>query len=337
MRSTSFVLASTCLSLAFCSAAAGGETKASKPGDGIKYFLHRLIRDGLPIEFYGLNLTRPLRPSANPPTGEYFDNETKPHFVWPSRLTNNRCSDAARKALAEALVSLPPSSQKAIRPDYCIIYREPEGTNTILWIDSSAKQMLLCESGQPCPYDIADIADPRTGTVRGALLKFLGVVERPYNEIKSMQIAIAGRKLAFDLMSIDPKQADDVVGKHWNVLGKKSINGGDVLWDYVEQALNLALVKDRQPAFAAEDFRPQLGLSTKFDSHRYVLLLSYESRLAEIYVDGESHGCYAISPGWVPQGSNEGLAFRISSDQRLCDILAADKLPLKPKSSPSGN
>jgi len=338
MGSSHFVLASTCLPLLFVSVALGSDADALKPGDRIKCFLHRVTCDRLPIEFYGLHLTIPFVPSANPPSAQDFDYDAKPRRDWPSRLTNNRCSDSARTELAKALVAVPPSSPKAIYPNYCIIYKEPEGPNTVLWIDSSAKRMVLCVAGQASPFDIADIADPRADTISGALLTFLEVAEKPYNDIKDMQEAIENRKLPAELMSIDPKSVEDVFKqKHWNVLGNKLVIGGDADWKNMRRALNRAFYKDRQPAFAADDFRPQLALSAKVASHQYVLLMSYESRLAEIYVDGQSHGCYAISPGWVPRTDEKRLAFDISSDQLLCDILAAAKQPLKPKSTSSGN
>jgi hypothetical protein len=78
-------------------------------------------------------------------------------------------------------------------------------------------------------------------------------------------------------------------------------------------------------------------------SQQYVLLMSFECGLAELYVDGKSCGCCAISKGWSvqkvsdPRAGVGGLATDIAADQFLNNILVDAGKSLKPKATSSSN
>jgi hypothetical protein len=143
-----------------------------------------------------------------------------------------------------------------------------------------------------------------------------------------------------DLMSIDPKEVDDIFkGKHWNPIGKKSIKGGDPQsngvdqdWKFVSRAMNNALAATG-PAVAADVFKPRLAISARIPvfpaiangpSRNYVFLMSFDCRLAKLYIDAELQGCYGIN----------NLA---GADQILNNILVAAGQQLKPKSAAPSN
>jgi hypothetical protein len=129
------------------------------------------------------------------------------------------------------------------------------------------------------------------------------------------------------VMSIDPKLSETVLSeKQWTVLGKTSITrGGDDAQD-VARALRVALNRRAGPAATPDGFAPRLAISVDLDLHgrtqKYVLLMSFDSRLAEVYVDHKCKGCCGIS----------NVA---GADQLINNVLASKHVPLKPKSAAS--
>jgi hypothetical protein len=331
------------ISLAFiCMAFALGSASAeANPGDEISKFLKQITDDRLPIAIYGLDTRKAVTPGASPPTEEVLLQAVN----WPLTLTS-KCPVEARDALKKALAVAPLSAPGDFRPDYCIVYREPEEVTKVLWIDSSKLQMQLYVkpqtqiyvSGRLFPLDISGIqtSAPAGSDVHVALEKFIRVAREPLESMLSMIGTIGHSSLPLELCSIDPKQTVDVFGKkHWSILGRLPI---------VCRAINYALDKDAMPAYTAHDFKPRLAVSAWIPDRsgkHYVLLMSFDCRLAELYVDEKSRGCCGISSAWaagtIQKLPNPGLAIAIAPDQTLNDILVAASKPLKPKSTSSGN
>jgi hypothetical protein len=74
----------------------------------------------------------------------------------------------------------------------------------------------------------------------------------------------------------------------------------------------------------------------------FMLLMSFECRLAELYIDGKSQGFVAISnawssPGRMQYGATTSVPVAAIPDQFLNDILVAARQQLKPKSTSSSN
>ncbi len=195
--------------------------------------------------------------------------------------------------------------------------------------------MQLWRSGHSGPVGICGIGPPTgSSTITDALTTFVKAADKANDGWFEMQRQIDAHQLKVDLMAIDPKQVDDVFKReHWNVLGKKTIKYSDEDWNDVATAMPVALNKGSGPAIAAHVFRPRLAISARIPVfpgiangpwQHYVLLLSFDDRLAKLYIDQKCQGCCELN--------NLGGA-----DQILNNILVAAKQPLKPKSAPSAN
>jgi hypothetical protein len=259
-------------------------------------------------------------------------------------------------------------------------------------------------------YDECRIAERIAGNVRQILEQLISASVQ--KAVVRMISNIYNVPLAFDLMSIDPKEADDVFGsKRWSVLGKVAIPPEQIgnQLDFLKQGI------DFSPIYTARSFTPRLAVSagiprtfvgrlfdwalelrrvidhvpptpllvvfeepTWFDQaarlfpyrasqpvgscslapltvlwpgrcftligprHKLVLLMSFESRLAELYLDGNSQGFCALAAAWTKREKKESAAAKklpiaIAVDQLLNEILVAAGKPLKPKTTSSNN
>lgn len=70
-------------------------------------------------------------------------------------------------------------------------------------------------------------------------------------------------------------------------------------------------------------------------SDQYLLLMSFECRLAELYVGREFKGCCAITDGWKLDFTDGNLATEVGADQLLNNILADANQLLRPKTTSS--
>ncbi len=124
--------------------------------------------------------------------------------------------------------------------------------------------MQLWETGKPVPSAISGIQAPmQGGSVKAALDAFLRIADTAFDGVKCMLQEIGDHTLQYDLMSIDPKQTEDVFReKQWGVLGKVPLRGGDVKWQDVRQAIRIAAVnREDAPEYVAQCFVPRLAIS----------------------------------------------------------------------------
>jgi hypothetical protein len=309
----------------------------ANPGQEIGRFLTRVTK-GLPVELYRLEPSHSVRGPCNvvpEPKDFGYDNQL--------RLVSHRCSSQARQALSKALVvaPLPEPGRRHFRPDYCIVYREPEESTTILWVDStpSELQMQLQITSRMCPVDVSGIrTEPPSGPsgVGDALRDFWRAARAPYNDMTGMVKDIT------ELLSVDPQPVSDIFqGKRWKVLGKVALDSSDLR--NVQIAVSAALDPFGASSHTALAFTPRLAASAWIPAdpsvhnarrQHYLLLMSFECRLAELYVDGELHGCCALNVDWKLKS---GVALGVSPDQILNKILGEHSIPLKPKSTSSGS
>ena len=323
---------------------------AADSGKQIKSFLEQMARDRWPVDFYHLDTTQPIKAGPRPPGPPELAQDP-----GPLTLVTEKCVDEPRAALATALdvrplTTVPPK----FVPDYCIIHIDAERKLSALWIDTdpSRLQMQLFVSGGDQPVDASGIQ----ANVRDGLSYFLIVAQsmpvKAYRHIVDMIVKTDRGQLPIELMSIDPKPAGDVVGeKRWNVIGKVSIPKYDKLdRDAVIRTLNYA--KDsgppdfRMPRYTAHVFTPRLAVSVSIptgdpppaaQSRKYVLLMSFECRLAELYIDHQFRGCCAIQNVYPIDVARPELGLGIGADQFLNNILVSAGKQLKPKTASSGN
>jgi hypothetical protein len=321
----------------------GAASAAGNPGDEISKFLKQVTDDRLPIAIYGLDITKPVTPGASRPPKDVLLQAAN----WPLTLTS-KCSVEARGALKKAIAAAPLSAAQPFRPDYCMVYQEPEGVTKVLWIDSAPGelQMRLYVTGSLGPIDISGIQTPTSGggDVHVALEGFVRVAREPFQSMRNLVVTIGQSPLPLELYSIDPKQVEDVFGKkHWNILGKVPIAANSLDWVHAYGALDLALDKDAMPAYTAHDFKPRLAVSTWFPDRsgtHYLLLMSFDCRLAELYVNDNLQGCVGISNRWSQgtiQRAGSKVPLALVPDQTLNDILVANGKPLRAKATSSSN
>jgi hypothetical protein len=325
----------------------GGTAVAAGPGDQIRQFLSDIQKNRLAVKldhlnpnFHQVGVVPP-----NPVAG------TVP-------LANGCCGDEARKTLADVLQVLPQAPPNPFVPDYCVVYRNEKRQTRLLWISSGSPLQMRYYASDGTSPDQCEISESTPGEVRDKLDGLSTIAASSpiaaYGSITSMVGKIEKLKLPIDLMSIDPKQVENVFSqKRWNILGKVSITTADESGRLdVCAAMNLAFDKDNRPKHAAHVFTPRLAVSVSIPTdlprpapqcQKYLVLMSFECRLAELYVDQQFRGCCAINNGWnLPKGSTGagaagGLGLQLSSDQILNDILVKAGKPLKPKSTSSNN
>lgn len=331
----------------------GSDTHAAKRLDPISQFLTGLRSNRWPVRFYHLDRTNPIKPNAEAPGRTHVAKEES----WPLTLASDYWFDEAREALVGALAVAPLSVPAPVQfvPDYCLVYKDAKKGNTVLWIDSapSELQMQLCITNSACPLATSGIQIPTGGDgVRGALAKFLKVAASPPVKARPGVAYLATMLEAneFELMSVDPARVADVFGdKQWKILGKVSITDKESRTDVVS-ALRLLVLDPRlpPPAHTAHVFTPRLAISAHIPvkpngaRQRHTLLMSFECRLAELYIDHDFQGCCAINNGWQLTESTSGttsggLPDKPYSDQLLNDILVAAGKPLRAKSNSSSD
>lgn len=178
--------------------------------------------------------------------------------------------------------------------------------------------------------------------------------------------------LPFDVMSIDPSKTATILGqKRWKVLGKLTLSpSAENKSDHirVRAAIGAALDQawrdtraEREAAtrtgsdgqssgyipqseshiYTAHAFTPRLAISARVPKtpgpgdEDCMLLMSFECKLLELYVDGHFKGCCAIT-NFRPQQQGQ-LPLQLGTDQLINDLLIAAGQPLKPKSTSSSN
>jgi hypothetical protein len=340
-----------------------------------------------------------------PPNGDYV--------VGRLRIVDGDRGNCARTVLKQALQVDAGTPDPIFQPDYCLIYINGEnepGVFQILWISSDSDHLQMRYRSSDGISDECCIKEATPGNVRHMLAQLIwSSVQKAFTRMVSN---IYNVPLPFDLMSIDPKQSEDVFGcKRWTVLGKVPIAAEEIK----NQLDSIRLAIDFPPAYTARSFTPRLAVSadvpaTLLDElvgplpeprrvidgllptpllvvlraaiwidevrnsipitarqtlarqlppgltahwpreflallelrRQFLLLMSFESRLAELYVDGKSQGFCALSFGWTqtkvgPGARARSLGLELASDQPLNEILVKAKKPLKPKTTSSGN
>jgi hypothetical protein len=318
-------------------------------GDDIKCFLNRVTCNYAPVSLYAIDRTKPVDVGRTPPPKEALVDPN-----WPLPLPSV-CSHDGRDALKNALCVAPFQSSEDFQPDCCMVLDKPEGVKELLWIDSSASslQMQLYRSDRASIVDVSSIDASKVpgGDVQNALKAALVMCRRPYDAMLDMVGAI--NKTPFELYAIDPKQSADIFDKkHWNIVGR--VASDKTVTNVVNRALNLAFDNDAMPLYASTHvFLPRLAISARVPvlstapsgpRQQYVLLLAFDCRLAELYVDGKLQGCCGINGGWSapgtiqgPAGSGTGPELKVAADEMLNKIFEDHGQPIKPKSTTTGN
>jgi hypothetical protein len=298
------------------------ETRAlcDEPGQQIKQFLYELKTKHLAVEIDRILV--PLDPAAVGP-------ERPAAGVFKAaHLADRCCGDEARAKIIDALPVFGESPRSPIQPDYCVFHVNDNGTTDVLWVSSNPHDLQMryyCNG----VLDQCRI-DPTAGDVGHNLA---GLFDDAPSVLADKMLKKCENE-AFDLLSIDPKQTTDVLGlKRWNVLGKVNLSKSPqgVGQSHYDALMALGLALEERPAHTAYAFTPRLALSIWISPEssptgpkmRHVLLMSFECRLAQLYVGDDFKGCFAIS--------NTG------ADQILNNILISAGKPLKLKSASSGN
>jgi hypothetical protein len=331
---------------------AAGPPLAACSGKQIQSFLKQMTDTRLAIEVYHLDTTQPIVPSAKPPWPNDLAKDP-----GPLTLASERCVDEARAALAAALRVVPLATGPVkLIPEYCMVHTDAKRKRSLLWVDTdpSRLQMQLFVSGSDQRVDCSGVRPD----IRDAIRDFLRAVRTsPGNgyphivDMVNMIINADQAPVQIELMSLDPKPTDNLFGeKRWNVIGKVAIPNDDKPdQDAIIVALDMARDSGlpdfaRQP-YTAHVFSPRLAISVKSaktqdrPSQEYMLLMSFDCRLAEVYIDHKFKGCSALNHTWRVDKTLEkfGVGVGVAPDQLLNDILVAAGQSLKPKSASSSN
>jgi hypothetical protein len=323
-------------------ASLGTSAARGAPGDDITKFLTK-VKQGLPVAVYRLDHSEPPRatPAIRLPDPRYLS----PEDQWS--VMNNCCASDSREALVKVLAVAPLSVQtsSSFQPDYCIVYTEPEESTKVLWIDSepSREQMQLEVTGRPFPVDVSGIQVPTAagGSVRAAFGLFKVAATKVSDGVETMLDYIT------EVASIDPKQTADVFKRnHWSVLGRVTLQRGTQESRDAYSAVQAAVWPIARPTHTAQAFQPRIAITAWVPDRsgkQYVLLMSYECRLAKLYVDGDLWGCCPLRDWTLPpksqsgSASKSGLGLSVSTDQYLYKILEAAGHIARPKAASPTN
>jgi hypothetical protein len=354
-----------------------GRVASANSGDQITQFLQMIQHDRPGVDLWHLtSCFSSADLGVLPPKEDYVDKTL--------RIIDRDRGNASRSVLTQALQVVPQAPDTPFQPDYCVIYTNGElqaRTLRILWISSNPADLQMQYRASDGASDQCRISEATPGYVRQMLARLIWGSTK--TALTDMVNKISDGPLLFDVMSINPKQTDDVFGtKRWDVLGTVSIKPTE-FEKHIKVTTNILLAIDFPSPYTAIDFTPHLAVSVKVpslasvwraatkllpsnvqrlithgdnllpasvrlaqqpDSYQYVVLMSFESRLAELYIDGKSQGFCAVSEGMPPPTgfgtqtkASAGNPVSVALDQFLNDLLVEAHKPLRPKSASSGN
>jgi hypothetical protein len=317
------------LALAASETLAVGTASAATPGYQINQFLQSVRAhkaEAMLIRLRG----NPI-PTSDPPGSDFIYDEAP--------LLGGSFGDSARQKLVQALTVSPCLPCGPFWPDFCFVSVDGNGLTNVLWIDStpSRPQMRLFVSDGTC--DGAVIATPMTGTVETNLIGVGSLAASGCNLIYYMLEGINSTSSPFDLFSVNPTPVKSLAGSApnppWSIVGTLSCPATPpdpsacAYRSPIVQAVEGAMIPP--PYHTASIFRPRLGISVTFAAPvppgcvagKYVLLMAFDCRKMELFIDGTLVGCCAIN--------NTG------GDQPLNDILTNNNIPLAPPTPSSGS
>jgi hypothetical protein len=291
----------------------GGRAAFANPGDPpIKQFLDELVFKHLAVELDQIGpALGPEEISAIPPAKEKCK---AAHFA------DGCCGDEARTKLKSALTLVAKSPSPLFQPEYCIYQVSDEGKTRILWISFATQEVRYFASDGT--FDQSGITSSIATSVNSVFNSSASVL------ISTLPTKCAGSPgVGVELLSVDPNHSKDLFGQQrWKRLGHVSLSPADR--DRAFKAINDAIATS--PAHTARAFTPRLALVSDCveliqdeGSSHWVVLMSFDCRVVQLYADGHFRGCCAID--------NSG------QDQILNNILKAAGQPLKPKSSSSSD
>jgi len=331
-------------------------------GTKIRQSLDEIINNRLPIEIMFIDRKPRVIGVGRPETIVVKDSLL---------LASGCCGDAVRARLAELLQAKhgsapPPTVQPAseFTPDFCIFFQNQQRESRNLWISSSQLEMKYfgsdgshyqCGIEAARPSDLSDQLAAIPDLAKKVPMKAYKCIRWVATQIEE---SANGKPLPLDLLAIDPKQVPDLrANKRWSVLGKVSISASQAdNFDRtrVSDALSIALTRpipdpfrsknadDPEPPvdFTARAFTPRLALSVYIPAQaippnpltkHYIVLMSFECHLAELYINDQFKGCCAISSGLNVNPSEQKLGQSRAPDQVLYNLLEAAGQTVRPK------
>lgn len=317
------------------------DAAVANPGDQIRQFLIELAEKHQAVELDQVKTAlEPEDVSAAPLTEGKFKG---------AYLPVGCCGDNARQKLNDALQVSSQPLPPTFTPDYCVVHWTDSGKSQVLWISSATPVLQMRYYASNGIFDQCGIKQSTTGdSVHTKLDTIFNTA--PSVVLSNVLKACAAEtpRVRFKLMSVDPTPVQDVFGqKNWKTLGEINVSedtADDNKRDEILEGMALAVVL--HPLYAARDaFTPRLALLAHIPrgaedvaEGNYLVLMSFECQLAQLYVNGKPKGCFTIASGYLPKNEPDkpGLAIEIGTDQLLNDILVKAGKPLRPKSASSG-